>query len=164
MKLIFLDIDGVLNSWEYAERYNEDRVDKYDLWQESLDEDAIERLNEIVERTGGLVVISSTWRMSFDSATLENALMKLGFRGTIIGSTPVLRKSVQVKDGRWIHRGYEIENWLNALGDSVESYVIIDDDNDMLESQQSNFVKTSVEYGLQDKQVERATSILLELI
>lgn len=164
MKLIFLDIDGVLNSWEYAERYNEDRVDKYDLWQESLDEDAIERLNEIVERTGGLVVISSTWRMSFDSATLENALMKLGFRGTIIGSTPVLMKSVQAKDGRWIHRGYEIENWLNALGDSVESYVIIDDDNDMLESQQSNFVKTSVEYGLQDKQVERATSILLELI
>jgi hypothetical protein len=41
-----------------------------------------------------------------------------------------------------IDRGHEIELWLK-MHPEVSNYVIIDDDNDMLDNQRANFVRTA---------------------
>lgn len=164
MKLIFLDIDGVLNSWEHSIRISEQKERNEpldDQWEEAFDPYAIERLNNIIEETGALVVISSTWRMTYGSAYLEYIFNKLDFRGKIVGATLVLRESgTKTSCGRYIQRGYEIDNWLKALEGYIESYVIIDDDNDMTEEQQDYYIKTECSDGLQDSHVGRAIDIL----
>lgn len=57
------------------------------------------------------------------------------------------------------YRGEEIQMWLDEHPE-VTNYVIIDDDNDMLDSQESHLVQTSWYDGIQDYNVERAINIL----
>ena len=54
MKLIFLDIDGVLN-YEGYERFTRSGT-------RFVDPVLIKRLKKIIDRTGAKVVLSSTWR------------------------------------------------------------------------------------------------------
>ena len=64
MKLIFLDIDGVLNSVAWQENRPPKEppgliLDALAHWKRSLDPQCIERLNRIWQETGAAVVISS---------------------------------------------------------------------------------------------------------
>jgi hypothetical protein len=157
MKIIFLDIDGVLNceeayrsgQCEYVEWVWEDgRKDHYQRfcsWSKEL-------LNRLIRETGAKIVISSTWRLSgieFMRKVWEMEKME----GDIIGITPSMRT-----DGIRIPRGMEIEYFLdNGLGfkhvnwdkktqrkymdkSDVENYIILDDDSDMLYKQRNHFV------------------------
>lgn len=54
MKVIFLDVDGVLNSQDLFERCGEELV--------PIDEENIRYLKEIVDATGAQIVLSSSWR------------------------------------------------------------------------------------------------------
>ena len=91
-KLIFLDIDGVLNSEEwYIERQSKDYSYSY------LDEfspNLIRNFNKLIDKTGASVVISSTWRMSRSIDELKQLFESLGIRGNIIGKTPFLPNGV----------------------------------------------------------------------
>lgn len=58
------------------------------------------------------------------------------------------------------YRGKEIKSWLdNWNGDPVESFVIIDDDNDM-NPFMDRLVQTSFNKGLQQKNVDKAIKLL----
>lgn len=159
MKLIFLDIDGVLNC-ENAYRSGEC---KYVSWiDDSGEEDHHQSfcswskvyLNQLIEETGAKIVISSTWRNSgieFMRKVWEVEEMK----GEIIGITPNFRSSIK---GYGIPRGCEIDyylehdlkfshiNWDSGIQQEyieksgVENYIIIDDDSDMLYGQRNHFV------------------------
>lgn len=64
-------------------------------------------------------------------------------------------------------RGIEIEGWMRWYNskhpeDIITNYVILDDDNDMLESQMSHFVNTSNENGLTIDTYKKAVEILLQ--
>lgn len=52
MKVIFLDVDGVLNS-------NQRRLE---IGGESLEEEKVKLLSMIIRRTGAVVVLHSGWR------------------------------------------------------------------------------------------------------
>eukprot|EP01083_Nonionella_stella_P041494 112483_1 len=54
-KLLFLDVDGVLNTY--------DTISKYD----TVDKSIIQRLAQIIEMTNCKIVLSSTWRTDIDS-------------------------------------------------------------------------------------------------
>ena len=93
MKVLFLDIDGVLNSenWFayriYCVKNNmvnilmnfvdtDDRNIKHKLTM--LDDRAIANLNRIIEETGCKVVLSSSWRSSIESENIfTQNLLKL---------------------------------------------------------------------------------------
>lgn len=164
MKLLFLDIDGVLNSGRWFHETVDQR--KYSLEigesmmaRHPIDAEAVVRLNRICSATGAKVVISSTWRKFDDSYELEQVLRHYGFTGVVVGATPVLDTRTCVA-GRTIHRGYEIENWLSGLYGHVQQYCILDDDDDMLGSQQPNYVRTFFETGLTDIEAAAAIEIL----
>lgn len=151
-RLIFLDIDGVLNGENYYNRIIDEGVDLSDILN-NFDKNAIKILYRIVETTKAKIVISSTWRFQ---ENIKEILVDVGFNlDDIVGSTPRLRTS----------RGYEIQKWLMDNKDKLDNdltYVIFDDDSDMLDEQLCNFIKTSRWTGLTDFNADSAIRILLK--
>lgn len=146
-----MDFDGVLNSVKYTESIADDEYPKLSVewWAKGLDPKPIRLLNEIVDRTGAQVVVSSSWRIGFGPKGLGTILQMRGFTGRVIDRTVYLAGQP---------RSDEIEEWLNAH--EVESYVILDDDDDA--EIDGHFVQTHIMVGLTKEDVEKAVVILGE--
>lgn len=114
MKILFLDIDGVLN-----------RVGSHP---KGLDSDKVEQLRWIAAGTGCQVVLSSTWRKS-DHQRERVRIMLESINVGFAGATPVLDR---LDRGLWRAkpRHEEIQEWLNQ-NPGVSRFVILDDDPDM---------------------------------
>lgn len=134
MKIIFLDIDGVLNV------YCEGR----DQFGCTFHTNFVENLRNIIDKTGAKIVISSSWRT--DGLDVMKELWKYrDLPGDVIDVTP--DPYDLIKEGKFefydqVERGHEIQDWLDNHKE-VTNYVIIDDDNDMLDNQRENFVRTA---------------------
>jgi hypothetical protein len=155
MKVIFLDIDGVLNSAEFFHRRFEERGNRAPSnlrEHDQLDPDGIRCLNTIIERTGARIVISSTWRLRNDFRQVIRLLKRQGLKGHILGRTPRL-------SGEGIVRGHEIAAWLFSQIDWPEGIVILDDDSDMAHLMPW-LVKTSNDMGLCVPDIDRAVEML----
>jgi len=155
-KYIFLDIDGVLNSEEW---YEERAHVKYP--QSEFCPKNIELLNDLIEKTGAEVIISSCWRIGETVENLQGIMESCGFKHTIKDFTPVLSFG---KGWNSVPRGAEIQEWLwkNAEYDYHQTvrYVIIDDDGDMLLDQAENFFQTDRRCGLSVTIVYKAARFL----
>jgi hypothetical protein len=118
MKIIFLDLDGVLcTPAECMQR--EVRVDGHYL--HHLNPEAVQAINHVTDTTGAVFVISSTWRTR-GLKTLVKHFKNEGVTGTILDRTPSLD---------CYERGLEILDWLkNHPEIDVESFVILDDERD----------------------------------
>lgn len=157
MKIIFLDIDGVLNC-ESAYRNGECKYQEW-AWEDGRPDHyqrfcswSKELLNKLIDETGAKIVISSTWRHSgieFMKKVWEYEEM----HGEIIGITPSLRsdkidiprgmeiKYYLEKDLGFHHINWSEEEQQKRMDESgVENYIIIDDDSDMLYGQRNHFV------------------------
>lgn len=152
MKVIFLDIDGVLNSEQLVHRLGMD-------WDgNQLDPLAIDRLNRLTDESGAKIVISSSWRIAYHWEELVPILQDAGIKAEIIDKTPYLHSD----------RADEIWCWLDNTQEKIETYVILDDDR--LEMKRDNsdpvldmhFVRTSWLDGLQDRHVDAALQVLNE--
>ena len=164
--IIFLDIDGVLNS----ERWAKEQFEKTGKPLSSIymvDEVAVEHLMNLLRKHDDLkLVISSSWRGLSLSDTRSNlAESKLDvLLPWVIGSTPRCRGN----------RGQQIEifrNFADKLDDPfcnnhcefpfiIKNYVIVDDDRDFLDSQLSHFVHTTWQFGLLDEHITKIEKIL----
>lgn len=142
-KLVFLDIDGVLNSRRSTYAFSSTH---------RLDPVAMSLLNELLRITGADVVISSTWRLGRTLDQLFATLTHEGFAGNIIGKTPHLGD----------FRGQEIDQWLETYkwdhNDPDYKYVIFDDDRDFRLGQPLIWVDNK--YGLTHAHVHRAAHTL----
>jgi 3-deoxy-D-manno-octulosonate 8-phosphate phosphatase KdsC-like HAD superfamily phosphatase len=144
MKVLFLDIDGVLNNGRIALArggYPMELSERH-----LFDEDAITLIRRVCYLTNTQIVMSSSWRFSH---TVKEFTDFLG--------TEVIDKTGVDWDGI---RGKEIQEWLDNTEHNIEAYAIIDDDSDMLESQKANFVQTSTTEGMSFKNYEQLCSIL----
>jgi hypothetical protein len=156
-KIIFLDIDGVLNC---EDAYKSGECKYVEFTSENGGKDhyqgfckrSKDLLNRLIDETGAGIVISSTWRRS-GIEFMKKVWELEGMRGEIIGLTPSLRNS-EIS----IPRGLEIDHFLkNDLGfyhinwdqgmqmdrmekSGIGNYIIIDDDSDMLYGQRNHFV------------------------
>jgi len=150
MKILFLDMDGVLNSahW-FRTRPNEPIMGARDELYINIDPTAVIRLNVIMYKTKCKLVLSSTWRSLESIAMIGAALRLRGLATPLLGITPSLGNP----------RGKEIQAWLDLAGSDVESFVILDDSDDMVHLSH-RLVQTSFEEGLQDEHVKRAVGML----
>lgn len=123
MKILFLDVDGVLN---HALTFQQpDRSNIY-----LLDMDCVARLQRIVKESGCKVVLSSTWRGDKEGVkVIEEKVVKL------IGLTPHLSGP----------RGAEVNAWLLQHGHEKTPFAILDDDSDFYPWQP--FFKTKFHNG-----------------
>jgi len=62
--LVFLDFDGVLNHAAWLEKLFLKGIDEWSPGM-SFDRECVARLNRIIDETGALVVVSSSWRHAF---------------------------------------------------------------------------------------------------
>ena len=167
MKVIFLDIDGVFNSEQLAERriqegWSEQHYDFVDL-------NELTRFVYFINKNNIKIVLSSSWRIDGYVETcnyLKQTLMA-PIIPYLIGVTP------RSKSG---HRGTEIEFFIKANKEhyeqykwmmknnefiDIDEYCIIDDDCDMTDDQiQNHFVNTNWLEGLQEKHYPQIEKIL----
>lgn len=131
MKILFLDVDGVLNSHKTGGIY-------------ALKRKCLQRLEKIVKETGCEVVLSSTWRK--DAYALKRLRRVLKYRNIVIKDvTPDF-------SAQRLTRGHEVGAWMLdhfGFSDSVR-YAILDDDSDFKDFQLPHFFQTDGEYGLTD--------------
>ena len=158
MKVLFLDIDGVLNVNYYGR----------DQYGRIFHSEFVDNLERIINETGAKIMISSSWR----HRGLQRMLDMWEFRnlpGEVIGVTPDLYRHIDFEGERTMVRGDEIQAILDRMPE-ITNYVILDDDEDMLPSQLGNFVCCSnninhpdcidIGYGLTRECSSRAIRIL----
>lgn len=155
MKVIFLDLDGVLNSVKY-DRERDISTRSY------IDGSRLPLLKEIVEETGAKIVFSSAWRKHWNEDTalcdeegkyIVDLFASYGL--TIYDKTPEFEL--------FTPRKQEIAAWLNDHPE-VKKFVILDDARFGWEELAPYFVGTNmyIGRGLEPEHVEKAIAILNE--
>lgn len=141
MKVIFLDIDGVLNNYDSLQNGVQ------------LHSDLVRRVSHVCQHTSAEIVISSTWRHLHPLGVLANMLWVTGLvYGRVIGKTPSCRNGF---------RGNEIEKYLCYNRHfQIDQYAILDDNSDFHNYQKPYFVQTHIEQGITDDDVVKLMDIL----
>ena len=158
-KIIFLDIDGVLNSQNTFMENHKYRIffNKYqnnsieDIVRDrmlEIDLDKVFMLRDICNLTGAEIVISSCWRILYDYPLIEERLVALGL--PIVGITPYIDSD----------RGDEIRKYLDE--NKVDVFVILDDEVFPDFNELENYlIKTSFyEDGLTESDISDMVRIL----
>ena len=123
MKVLFLDIDGVLNNTRTEKSFG-------DLM--AIDPAMAALVQRIVRNTGCEIVLSSSWRLFQNGRDeIERKICKFA------DITPILHAP----------RGYEIKVWL-TLHPEIQHYAILDDADSILPEHRANFFQTAWESGL----------------
>jgi hypothetical protein len=148
MKVIFLDIDGVLVTQASMQK----SIESGKMLEECADQNCVKNLNRVIIETEAKIVISSSWKMAGVKKMIQH-LDKWGVQGECIGITPDL----------WQYkRGTEIQRWLSTR-DDIEIFTIIDDHNDM-EDLIHRLVQTQFSVGFQEEHAKRCIQMLLEQV
>ena len=82
MKVIFLDIDGVLNS-EQTIVQEMKNTGKFSRFSKSL----VDEFNRIIFETDAKIVLSSSWRIGMSISNIKDFLIKNNVEGEVIGKT-----------------------------------------------------------------------------
>ena len=141
MKVIFLDIDGVLNT---SETFNKDFYKSYRTmdYKIEIDKFRLEYLKEIIDKTEAKIVLSSSFRRFFEK---EN--------GIIVPRTIKGKKLYDlfyqygiiiydVTSTNFSKREEQIKEWL-AIKENIESFIIIDDEPSMFFDLYHRLIQTS---------------------
>lgn len=166
MKVIFLDLDGVLNTgaqWTAGTS----RRNQRDSYGDPFCDDAVHQLGRILEATSAEIVISSTWRMS-GLGVMRDLWVNRSLPGTIYDITPVFSsiRGLEVSDWLGKHRFFphlmDTPRWaeIQVEEGAVTNYCIIDDDSDFLLYQGPHFVHCNAQTGLTPDLADKAIRIL----
>ncbi len=140
MKVVFLDVDGVIVPWD------------------CFDETCLQNLKAIIDRTGAVIVLTSTWRLA--RATRSILVDELEARNIAAPYDDVpdfgQTSSARVQEIlAWLAEHPEVTNWV-VLDD--EDLAAVDETGEIAD----RFVRTESLQGLNRPElVERAVSILV---
>lgn len=155
MKVIFLDIDGVIClQKQFGSRFN-NKGKKQKRKADLFDAKAIKVLNQIIEESQAKIVLSSTWRTIFSIDEMNELFLERGVEAEIIGFTPNYEdnpeqhgnyrdytintpRRVIIMEDFWSDiRTQEINKWLEDHAE-ITHWVAVDD----LPLMAKNFVRT----------------------
>ena len=162
-KIIFLDIDGVLNTRDWHSRMTKDTPkDEYGY---AFDPGAVSNLARIIDETGAVIVISSSWKF-YGVAKLRQMWKIRNLPGSILDITPNTISDEMLMNANLdeielgVCRGNEIKEWLSKHKAEVSNYVIIDDFDDLLPEQMCHAVITNTLIGISETDAKKAITIL----
>ena len=143
MNIIFLDVDGVLNSINKLIEIYQITHKSHSGYSYPFDEKCLKNLQLLVKETNSKLVITSTWRKDKEGIKkLLSVLKEYDLDKEVIGFTPIL-------NGR---REIEINAYLNASR-NISNFIILDNDYDM-GMFLPYLVKTDSQVGLTIENVE----------
>lgn len=155
MRVIFLDIDGVLNCQSSKSRCN---------GLLGIDSDKVKRLREIAEASKAKIVLCSSWKDAWEKVEKDSQ--------HILGDyldRKLKRENIFIFDktsDNGSDRGHGIRSWISGKA-NINSWIVIDDEifNDYHDCKiMSHLVKTefySDNGGIQDIHVSKAIDLLL---
>jgi hypothetical protein len=162
-KVIFLDLDGVLNGERYLDSLEDIPFERYpEKW---IDPAAVEVVNQIRSTlsTSSSIVLSSMWRYNFSLDEMNQFLRDRGLRGHITDMLPTTDLDVEKNQFRSMseERGKLIFRWIREHWESLRGFVILDD----LPANQfyplgEYLVRTDRGVGLQKSQKSKVFEIL----
>lgn len=148
--VIFLDFDGVMDTAYYDFYLISHKMTEKDKFGVIFDPDCVHNLENIIERTGADIVVSSSWKDFMSIRDLREMWEYRNLPGKIIGTTP----NVEGK------KGSQIDAWLKEH--PVDNYVIIEGlgaDNFSPEQIQHLFIANPYT-GLDDEMADRIIAFL----
>ena len=155
MKVIFLEIDGVLNCLSSKSREPGGCI--------GIDDARVKLLREIVDATGAKIVLTSTWQKEWKPEGITDSGRYL------INKLWRERLKIFSRTGKWSwnDRGQGIIDWISNAPEKVESWIVLDDEIDeIFEDYPSNdiiphLVQTNFYLdGLDEQAVNQAIEIL----
>lgn len=149
MKVLFLDVDGVLNNY-----HTKDRAPCGLL---GLDVINLMNLQHIVENVDVSIILSSDWRLDRNKV---NGMFD--YLVTRLSEYNIKILDTTIDTGCYTARGFEISEYLKNHPE-IDNYVILDDRNfpDFdLYGLRNNFIKTNAYLGLTILDAESAINIL----
>ena len=120
MNVLFLDVDGVLNSYSFYNSLSPE--EKRTI---PIDNSCLARVKRIVDASGALIVLTSSWRGGWDP---DPARMEL--EGRILTDLfdkhglSIYSKTPDTYPG---NRAMEIIQWMKDQAKKIHKYVILDD-------------------------------------
>ena len=138
MKLLFLDIDGVMT--------NDDRVIN-DRQVYSFSKSCVEALNQILRTHDVKIILTSSWRTVYDPETINRIFTENGVIQTPAGQTP---------DYSTLRRGLEIKKYLEKR--TPTHFVILDDME--ITGFPKNYVRIDPATGLTSEHIPMINKIL----
>ena len=175
MKVIFLDIDGVMNCQEemlaMLEK-NPKARGEVDLPSPTK----CKLLKKLVDETGAEIVLSSSWRLSLNGIQkvidtfrpyglrldgfTQEGIPQVKFKGTKYENIKPSH-SYNRFDGLCIEdRGAEIAYWLITHPEVINFVILDDESSDIIDWLPDNLVKTSLYSGLTEEDVLKCIKIL----
>lgn len=173
MKVIFLDIDGVLSPHS---KFAPDSA--HFPYHVAFSPIAVQNLKNILEKTGAKLVLSTRWvdRLGFTSTAL--VLASHSITGPyVIGQDVSKNKNDAVSPCDWLSdkggkfwgvtippkkmssdKCHEISFWLSDYSDKIKGYCVIDDD--FIAGQEDYQVQTDGEVGITEKDAEKIIEML----
>ncbi len=158
MKIIFLDIDGVLNSKKHKVSASDKFEDNY------IDLSRVKHIADIVNATDAKIVLISSLRIDWNKSSelcgddgnyINRCFAEYGL--SIMDKTPYI--------SFFTARRKEIITWLSANKSEVESFVIIDDMKKGWEDLGNRVVNTNPDgYGIEEEHVKKAIKLLQERV
>lgn len=154
MKIIFLDIDGVMNN-----SHRGYIIKHKNFKPEGFDPIAVAYLKQLIEETDSKIVICSSWRICigtniewWNGLFAAYGIYKLNTE-YVWGLTPNLFGMRGEEVASYIKMQNEDLTW-----DSIEKYVILDDSTDYYDNQP--LIRVNNVYGLNRDNIEAAKLIL----
>ncbi|WP_166237763.1 HAD domain-containing protein [Paenibacillus turpanensis] len=159
MRIIFLDIDGVINTVRNLQFQGAGADTRPD--QIRLDPLPLLSLKEMIEVTNAYIVVTSSWRKKRETSRLWKVFMKAmeeaGLQSRVIGVTPELDKPEESAE-RW----QEIQLWLEQNKRlKIKGIVILDDQESMGDYTKTHFVHCDPYDGLTKPLMKKAVQVLL---
>lgn len=170
MKIIFLDIEGVLNTNDtYENMYK--RFGYSTMADVEIDKFRLEYLKTIIDRTGAKIVLSSSFRHFFRK--VNDKIVPTTLKGKKLYDS-FMRYGIEIYDTIPItseNREEQIKSWLLSE-DDIENFVIIDDDPITFEELNDKLIQTSrirknyllsfmkESFGLCERHIEEVVDIL----
>jgi len=131
MKIIFLDVDGVLNI------HSPSYYSAYGMVNNPMERHLLIRLQNIIKETDAYIVLSSSWNLD----SFKDKIKELNFKyqDRVLGSTQYFYEKGTVPEERLIiqqgtgdkfmnFRGDQIQYWIDNTKHNVEKYVVIEDE------------------------------------
>ena len=155
MKIIFLDIDGVLMSFEFMHSlawkqkingYHEDLTN--DRHGHHFDPRCVLNLSNLVSETNAKIVISSSWRLA-GLQRMKDLWSERSLPGEMIDITPK----------KFETRAEQINSWVSE--NNPENWIVIDDESVILEPiDRHRFIKVDGQNGFSFHDSRKALKIL----
>ena len=153
MNIIFLDVDGVLNSRNKLMEVYKKTHKPHSGYSYPFDERCLENLKLLVQETNSKIVITSTWRKDEEGIrTLLKTLNEYELDKYVIGYTPILNtpREIEIKD--YLYQYKEQPN-----------FIILDDDSDF-DALIPYLIKTNGQVGLTCENVKDGIKKLTKVV